>query len=100
MQPKDKVRKMRPARPGERDREDPQAWYQPGQAAHYVSVEVWPPNPAGVSYPMQLPEHHTALTPDPRAFEQMVRDGLPDGWFGCLTGHNRYRCVPAHPGEN
>jgi hypothetical protein len=97
MQPQARVRKMRPPHSDrERAREMRQ---EPRAPLHYVSVEAWAPD-TGASYPMQVPEHHTAMTPDPRAFETAVRDSLPPGWTGYLTGHNRFRCIPAHPGRN
>jgi hypothetical protein len=100
MQPQNtRVRKMRPPRPGDRNREASQSWYAAGRAVHYVTMEVWPPLTPG-DYPMQLAEHQTAITPDPREFEAAVRAGLPDGWTGYIASHNRFKCVPAHPGRD
>lgn len=101
MQPhKARVRKMRsPRGDRERAREAGQSWYSRDRALHYVGMEVWPPG-TGASYPMQLAEHHTAMTPDPRAFETAVQAGLPDGWLGYIAMHNRYQCVPAHGGRD
>jgi hypothetical protein len=90
---------MRPPRRRERRGEPRQRRYDAGLPLHYVSVEVWAPNPAGASYPLRTAEHHVAMTPDARAFEAAIRAGLADGWFACLSAHHRYQCVPPHPGQ-
>jgi hypothetical protein len=66
---------------------------------HYVIMEVWPPLTPG-DYPMQLPEHHTAMTRSPQEFETAVQANLPAGWTGNITSHNRFKCVPSHSGRN
>lgn len=101
MQPQNtRVRRMRrPRSDRERAREASQSWFAAGRGVHYVGMEVWPPLTPG-DWPMQVPEHHVAMTPYPRAFELAVQANLPAGWLGYIVMHNRFKCVPAHPGRN
>jgi hypothetical protein len=65
---------------------------------HKYGFELWPPNPDGHSYPLQLPDHVSAWAATLEEALKIASREVQPGWLLIPTSHVRSQCDPPHPG--